>query len=147
MAKRAPELAQYTRLLVHETDRIHNLLERIRGQSLSQTAALNIHQALDQAMAVVGAQFPDCQIVRDYDPSLPEIQGDLAALTQLALNLLLNAAQAQASQIQVRTRAEHQVHVRARQSSLEPRFEPPILHGGSLVRQKSKVDLRFLADF
>lgn len=114
LAKRAPELAQYTRLLVHETDRIHNLLERIRGQSLSQTAALNIHQALDQAMAVVGAQFPDCQIVRDYDPSLPEIQGDLAALTQLALNLLLNAAQAQASQIQVRTRAEHQVPLGAR---------------------------------
>lgn len=114
LAKRAPELAQYTSVLVHETDRIHNLLERIRGQSLSQSAALNIHQALDQALAVAGAQFPDCAIQRDYDPSLPEIQGDLAALTQVALNLLLNAAQAQASQITVRTRAEHQVPLGAK---------------------------------
>lgn len=114
LAKRAPELAQYTSLLVHETDRIHDLLGRIRGHSFSQTSLLNIHQALDQALAVASAQFPDCTILRDYDPSLPEIHGDLAALTQLALNLLLNAAQAQANQIQVRTRAEHQVPLGAK---------------------------------
>ena len=114
LAKRAPELGQYTELLVHETDRIHDLLERIRGRSLIQTASLNIHQALDQALAVAGAQFPECVMSRDYDPSLPEIHGDLAALTQVALNLLLNAAQAHASQICVRTRAEHQVPLGAK---------------------------------
>ena len=114
LAKRAPELVQYTSLLVQETDRMHELLERMRGRSLSLSAPLNIHQALDQALAVASAQFPECVISRDYDPSLPEIQGDLAALTQVGLNLLLNAAQAQASQIQVRTRAEHQVPLGAK---------------------------------
>ena len=43
----------------------------------------------------------------DYDPSIPDLKADDAALRQVMLNLVLNANQAGASQIVIRTRVEH----------------------------------------
>jgi two-component system, NtrC family, nitrogen regulation sensor histidine kinase GlnL len=114
LAKRAPELSEYTDILVQETERIHSLLARMRGQEIGPHRPVNVHQPLDNAAQLVGAQYPNLSLKRDYDPSLPLVSADTDALMQVALNLLLNAAQAGARCVLVQTRAEHQVPLGAK---------------------------------
>jgi len=45
--------------------------------------------------------------VRDYDPSLPEFDGDADRLVQAVWNLVRNAIEAGAGEVVLRTRAEH----------------------------------------
>ena len=45
--------------------------------------------------------------MRDYDPSLPEFDGDADRLQQAVWNLVRNAIEAGATHITLRTRAEH----------------------------------------
>ena len=47
------------------------------------------------------------RLQRDYDPSLPELDGDADRLTQAVWNLVRNAIQAGAANIILRTRVEH----------------------------------------
>ncbi|MEO7251906.1 MAG: ATP-binding protein, partial [Arenimonas sp.] len=49
------------------------------------------------------------KLVRDYDPSLPPIEGDADRLSQSLWNLVRNALQSGASIVSLRTRAEHGV--------------------------------------
>jgi two-component system, NtrC family, nitrogen regulation sensor histidine kinase GlnL len=125
LAKRAPELSEYTDILVQESERIHGLLARMRGQEIGPHQAVNVHQPLDNAAQLVSAQYPNLTIKRDYDPSLPLVLADADALMQVALNLLLNAAQADAKYVQLQTRAEHQVAL-----------------GAKLVKTALRVDVR-----
>jgi two-component system nitrogen regulation sensor histidine kinase GlnL len=48
-------------------------------------------------------------LVRDYDPSLPPVAGDADRLVQALWNLVRNALESGASQVSLRTRAEHGV--------------------------------------
>jgi two-component system nitrogen regulation sensor histidine kinase GlnL len=49
------------------------------------------------------------KLVRDYDPSLPEVEGDADRLSQSLWNLVRNALESGASTVSLRTRAEHNV--------------------------------------
>ncbi len=63
---------------------------------------------LDEAIDLLGAEFGDLvQVERDYDPSIPPINADAAAIRQVILNLLRNACQANSSMVVIRTRVEH----------------------------------------
>lgn len=90
-----PELGEYTRVIVREADRLRDLLDRLLGPARGmQLELVNVHVLLEQTSRLVQAEAPDLQIVRDYDPSLPELHGDAAMLSQVLLNLLRNAAEA-----------------------------------------------------
>jgi two-component system nitrogen regulation sensor histidine kinase GlnL len=64
---------------------------------------------------VILAEFPGIAVRRDYDTSLPTIEGDREQLIQAVLNVTRNAAQAIAAQprskgeIRLRTRVARQV--------------------------------------
>jgi two-component system nitrogen regulation sensor histidine kinase GlnL len=51
------------------------------------------------------------RLVRDYDPSLPELPGDADRLTQAVWNLVRNAIEAGAANVSLRTRIEHGVRI------------------------------------
>jgi len=51
------------------------------------------------------------KLLRDYDPSLPELDGDADRLTQATWNLVRNAIEAGAANVTLRTRAEHGVRI------------------------------------
>jgi two-component system nitrogen regulation sensor histidine kinase GlnL len=90
------ELKEYTRIIIHEADRLRNLVDRMMGsyQPL-QRQHLNVHEILEHVAKLVSVEFPPgVMIARDYDPSVPEIVGDPEQLTQAFLNLVRNAAQA-----------------------------------------------------
>jgi two-component system nitrogen regulation sensor histidine kinase GlnL len=56
---------------------------------------VNVHEVCERVRSLILAEFPaGARIVRDYDASLPEIQGDREQLIQVVLNIVRNAAQA-----------------------------------------------------
>jgi two-component system nitrogen regulation sensor histidine kinase GlnL len=90
-----PPLREYTQVIIGEVDRLQSLVNRLltphRMPSYRRT---NIHQILVRVKGVVQAEFPQVDIVADFDASLPEFDADAEQLTQAILNIVRNAAQA-----------------------------------------------------
>lgn len=93
----ADDVRELTDLICAETDRIRRLTDRIDaldGLAPPKLAAVNVHEALQRVRSVVAPAFPDVVVAERYDPSLPDVQGDLDQLIQAFLNLAKNAAEA-----------------------------------------------------
>jgi len=100
------ELATLARLIMRESDRIDELIQRF-GQPELQRSAMHIYRLLDEALDLLDAEFGgSVRVERDYDPSIPPIHADASAIRRVMLNLLRNACQAGASVIVIRTRVE-----------------------------------------
>ncbi|MCB1555651.1 MAG: PAS domain-containing sensor histidine kinase [Xanthomonadales bacterium] len=102
---------RYLEVILAETERLSNLMERLLNPTPERAPeGVNIHAVLERVRLLAEAEAGwAVRIVRDYDPSLPEIQGDPDRLTQALLNLVRNALQADASEVRLRTRAENGV--------------------------------------
>ena len=92
------EYRELSGMIVDETDRITSLLSRIENLSADtplKFSDVNIHEVLDHCIRITKASFGrHLEIVRRYDPSLPDVRGDRELLVQCFLNLLKNAAEA-----------------------------------------------------
>jgi two-component system nitrogen regulation sensor histidine kinase GlnL len=101
------ELATLARLIMRESDRIDELIQRF-GQPELQRSEIDIYRLLDEALDLLDAEFGgSVRVQRDYDPSIPPVWADASALRRVMLNLLRNACQAGASVVVIRTRVEH----------------------------------------
>jgi two-component system, NtrC family, nitrogen regulation sensor histidine kinase GlnL len=113
------ELAEYTRIIIREADRLRDLVDRMLGPNRQlDRQPLNIHEILEHVRNLITAESDNCvTIVRDYDPSLPEFPCDRAQLIQAVLNIMRNALQAAANpnecEILLRTRSQRQFSVGA----------------------------------
>jgi two-component system nitrogen regulation sensor histidine kinase GlnL len=92
-----------------------------------QLARVNIHEVLERARSLVQAEFPEgVTILRNYDPSVPDLVGDVEQLIQAVLNVVRNAAQALLSEanrgrggtIVLRTRVVRQVTIARKRHKL-----------------------------
>jgi two-component system nitrogen regulation sensor histidine kinase GlnL len=100
------ELAEYTQVIIHEADRLQLLVDRLLAphRRAQVVADVNIHEVLERIRSLVLAQYPrGLTIERDYDTSIPEFRGDREQLIQAALNIVQNATQALAEQIDAGT--------------------------------------------
>ena len=90
-----PELREYTDVIINEADRLRNLVDRmLDARKPPSFKHLNIHQVLERVRMVLQAEVGNAlTIIRDYDPSLPELRGDMDQLIQVVLNIMRNAAQ------------------------------------------------------
>lgn len=90
------DLDEYTRIIIEETDRLRNLVDRMLGpRSPAQFGSVNIHEVLEYVSSVIRLEAQDnIYIKRDYDPSIPELYGDKEQLIQATLNIVKNAYQA-----------------------------------------------------
>lgn len=108
---------EYTRVIIKEADRLQNLVNRMLGPNrLPQKALLNVHEVLEHVRHLVQAEAPARVVVlRDYDPSIPELHGDREQLVQAVLNIVRNALQALAGEgtIVLRTRTRRQFTIGA----------------------------------
>jgi len=111
------ELTEYTRVIIREADRLRDLVDRLLGpnQQLDRQQ-LNIHEILEHVRNLILAESGNrATIIRDYDPSLPEIPGDRAQLIQAVLNVMRNALQAASApeqcRITLRSRSQRQFTV------------------------------------
>ncbi len=91
-----PDLREYTQVIIKEADRLQVLMERLLTPHRVPTfAGVNIHEVCERVRSLVLAEFPrGIRIRRDYDTSLPDIEGDREQLIQAVLNVTRNAAQA-----------------------------------------------------
>jgi two-component system nitrogen regulation sensor histidine kinase GlnL len=89
------ELAEYTQVIVKEADRLQTLMDRLLTPNrLPQVGPLNVHEVLERVRTLVLAEFPNgLRVQRDYDVSLPDLNGDKEQLIQAMLNVARNAAQ------------------------------------------------------
>lgn len=90
------DLREYTDIIIAETERLRQLVDRLLGPSSPvQMVAVNIHEITERAATLVQAETNGrlC-ILREYDPSIPELCGDRGKLIQAVLNLVRNAMQA-----------------------------------------------------
>jgi two-component system, NtrC family, nitrogen regulation sensor histidine kinase GlnL len=117
----APELTEYTTVIVHEVDRLQTLVDRLLAphRGLQRVGDVNIHEVCERVKSLVLAEHPrGLTLRRDYDTSLPEFRGDREQLIQAALNVVQNAAQALRERIvrgdaciTLRTRVARQITV------------------------------------
>lgn len=101
-------------LIIAEADRLAQLANRLlQGSAAAQRGPVNIHEVLERVAALLASQG-QAAIARDFDPSLPNLQGDADRLTQLFLNLGRNALEAGADRLVLRSRAEHSARIHDR---------------------------------
>ncbi len=98
-------------LISAEVDRLANLVDRLMNPAPPREfSILNIHAVLEGVRQLADAEAAwSIKLVRDYDPSLPEIAGDADRLTQALWNLVRNALESGAGTVSLRTRAEYHV--------------------------------------
>lgn len=131
----SPELQDYTKVIIDEADRLRNLVDRMLGINRPlQLQTLNVHEVLEHVSALAEAEISKrIQLVRDYDPSLPNILGDREQLIQVVLNIVRNAVQAidglepsptpKTHTITLKTRAQHHFTIGQQQHRLVCRID------------------------
>ena len=116
------DLREYTRIITHETDRLNGLVDRLTGGYRSgENESFNLHTVLEHVRKLTQVETPEgLEFERDYDPSIPDILGDHAEMTQAVLNIVRNAVQAMEGQgcIRLRTRVRRQCTIHHRRHRL-----------------------------
>lgn len=110
-----PELAEYTQVIIRETDRLTELVDNMLGPSRPlKIAPVNVHRVLEHVaqIAKTGMAEKEMKIARDYDLSLPRVDGDEDQLIQALLNIVSNACialeEVRDGRVKLRTRALRQ---------------------------------------
>lgn len=102
-------------VIIKETTRLNGLLDRMLGGNHPlHWVTHNIHAVLEHVSHVVQGQLPDgVSLVKDYDPSLPELRMDFDRLVQVFLNLMRNGIQAmpEGGVLTLRTRIVHKMTI------------------------------------
>jgi len=100
--------SRYTQIIIQEADRLSHLVDRMLLPAAPEDKQLvNIHRLLENAVEVVLLQQDTpIQVVKDYDPSLPELMLCAGQIQQSLLNLIKNAVEAidGKGEIRLRTR-------------------------------------------
>ncbi|HUR90062.1 MAG TPA: nitrogen regulation protein NR(II) [Ramlibacter sp.] len=115
----AKELKEYTKVIIHEADRLQTLVDRLLAPHRRPHVVgdVNIHEVCERVRSLIVAEFPKgLEVARDYDTSIPEFRGDREQLIQAVLNVAHNACEALVeriatgdAQLAFRTRIARQV--------------------------------------
>jgi two-component system, NtrC family, nitrogen regulation sensor histidine kinase GlnL len=122
------ELQDYTKVIIEQADRLKKLVDRLLGpQQRLQQKEQNIHQAIERIYALLCLEKPiNIEILRDYDPSLPDLIHDSEQIEQVILNIVRNALQAIGSKVGkiiIRTRTAFQVTLHGQRYRLCARID------------------------
>ena len=127
LARRHDDAAstELTQLIQSEVDRLAALLDRLMSpRPATPHALLNLQAVLDRVLRLAENDAGwAVRLIRDYDPSLPEVEGDGDRLAQAVWNLVRNAIEAGATQITLRSRAEHGARIADRVHPLALRLD------------------------
>ncbi len=91
-----PALKEYTSIIIEEADRLRNLVDSMLGPTRPPTLGhSNIHEVLERVCGLINGETENALVlVRDYDPSIPEMAMDAEQMIQAVLNVVRNAMQA-----------------------------------------------------
>lgn len=90
------ETRELCQIIMTETDRLRNLVDRLLGPNqVPSYSQISIHEVTERVVVLMQAELQgQINIIRDYDPSIPTIEGDVEQLIQAVLNVAKNAMQA-----------------------------------------------------
>ena len=93
-----PEVIDDLKFADKELDRAKSIVASLLGlsrQTQTYSEAVSINSVVKDALRILHNQYKhhDLEIVENYDPDLPDIQGNFANLGQVALNIIQNAIQ------------------------------------------------------
>lgn len=93
---RDENLDEYTTIIIDETDRLRNLVDRMLGpRTPLHCLRLNVHEVLEHVTTMMRLEAQgQIKIVKDYDPSIPDLLADKDQLVQATLNIVRNAYEA-----------------------------------------------------
>lgn len=88
-------LKEYTQVIIAEADRLRDLVDKMLGSNKKPNIELmNIHQALERVTQLIEAQAHNkLTVIKDYDPSIPDVLADKNQIIQAMLNISQNAQQ------------------------------------------------------
>lgn len=121
------ELKEFTTVIIREADRLQNLVDGMLGpRRPPNKQPLNVHEPLEHVRALISADLPDgISLVRDYDPSIPDIAADREQMIQIMFNLVGNAVTAlgDSGDIVLRTRTQRLFTIGGSQHRLVARID------------------------
>lgn len=90
------ELKDYTQVIIEESDRLRDLVDQLLGpRQLPENKPINVHRVIERVKQLVSVEAGEnIELIRDYDPSIPDIIGDGSQLIQALLNIVRNSMQA-----------------------------------------------------
>ena len=110
-------LGEYTEMIINQTDRLSSLVDDILGPNRKPAFEMqNIHGPLENVITLLKQNLSEngINLLKDYDPSIPEIYIDIYLLEQSILNLVNNArdslieGEVLSPEIKIITRVLHQ---------------------------------------
>jgi two-component system nitrogen regulation sensor histidine kinase GlnL len=90
-------LGEYTDVIIRAVDRLNLIVKEMLDFATPgkvKKRGLNIHKVLDEVVLLLSEGHKGPKLVKEYDPSLPQILGDEDKLTQVFLNFVKNAREA-----------------------------------------------------
>jgi PAS domain S-box-containing protein len=72
---------------------VNSLLEFSR-QREPEISHINVNREITKVLDIIGHQFAGIEVIRDFDPDLPEISADPTQIQQVFINIITNAIQA-----------------------------------------------------
>lgn len=133
LARALPDagLLEYTRIIIEEADRLRDLVDRMLGSHEPPVMLpVNIHEVLERVLSLIHAEYGELvTFQRDYDPSMPDVEGDRGQLLQALLNIVRNAIQSLResntpdAHITLRTRVQRRFTIGKRQHRLVCRVD------------------------
>ncbi len=77
------------KVIIEQADRLRNLVDRLLGPQLPGTRVTeSIHKVAERVVTLVSMELPDnVRLIRDYDPSLPELAHDPDQIEQRATRM------------------------------------------------------------
>ena len=103
-------LREDCRTVIHEAKRCSKIVKELLDFSRvsdPQKAMQSVNEAIDRTIAMVEhhADFNDINIIKEYDPDLPDTLMDASQIEQVLINMMVNASQAmpQGGRLTIRT--------------------------------------------
>lgn len=111
------DLKEFTEVIIEQSDRLTNLVDRLLGPNVRPSFhSQNVHQVLEKVCTLVRLDpSHNINLMRDYDPSIPDVYLDQDMMQQATLNIVRNSVQVLSEnphiegQISIVTRVERQV--------------------------------------
>ncbi len=130
-------------LIIEQADRLTKLVDRLLGPNqLPHKVSCNIHQTLESVVRLsMLDNSNEISLVKDYDPSIPDISIDQGQIQQVVLNIVRNAQQAlrRGGTITLKTRVKH--HVRRHNKTIRNAILIQIIDNGPGIEPALKETL------
>jgi len=92
-------LLEYLGVIIKQVDRLTGILDSLKGLSRphsQRVAEINLHSLIDEALTLMAPDIrkKKVKVKREYDPSVPDVEGDESGLSGVFINLIKNAVEA-----------------------------------------------------